>query len=111
VRSEERGVRREERAHTFPIEYITPFFLLLLLPAGTPNIVTATKALSGTAQQSRCKVSTKARWQEDGNGMGWDEAGWNKPLWCHTARLRKEMRRGAEGRSANFVLRELVFVF
>jgi hypothetical protein len=49
-------------------------------------------------------------------GMGWDvmggdEAGWNKPLWCHTARLRKEMRRGAEGRSANFVLRELVFVF
>lgn len=43
--------------------------------------------------------------------MGGDEAGWNKPLWCHTARLRKEMRRGAEGRSANFVLRELVFVF
>jgi hypothetical protein len=33
-------VRSEESTHTFPIEYITPFFLLLLPPAGTPNIVT-----------------------------------------------------------------------
>jgi hypothetical protein len=40
VRGEERGVSSEESGHTFPIEYITPFFLLLLPPAGTPNIVT-----------------------------------------------------------------------
>ena len=58
---------REERRHTFPIEYITPFFLLLLPPAATPNIVKGDEgASSGTArahkaQLSLCKISTKAR--------------------------------------------------
>jgi hypothetical protein len=32
-------------------------------------------------------------------------------VWCHTARLRRELRRGVEGRRPNFVPREADFVF
>jgi hypothetical protein len=32
------------KTHTFPIEYINPFFFLPLTPAGTPNILKALRA-------------------------------------------------------------------
>ena len=100
----------DERRHTFPIEYINPFLLMLLPPAGTPNILKgdegASVALHGRTGQGSlsaelflCKISTKARREEDGTRR------------CHTARLRREVRMGGERRSVNFVSQEGDFGF
>jgi len=36
-------LRYNGKIHTFPIEYINPFFFLPLPPAGTPNILIAVR--------------------------------------------------------------------